>query len=328
LRGKFGRYAHDKVFIVSDASGPVKVLTGSTNYSITGLYVNSNHVIVFSDGKVAATYAAIFKIAWDAKMWGGKQTVAFSAETEAGKTFSFASPGVPVTQIAFSPHKEPFALKLLEGITKRIASEEGASRGSVLFAVMGLDKKSTGPVFPVLRDIHANQKIFSYGISDTPEGISLYTRRKKTGVLVSGKPVQTKLPPPFNQVPGVGLGHQVHHKFIVCGFRGKDPVVYCGSSNLALGGEKANGDNLLEIHDKDIATAFAIEAVALVDHFEFLDRHAVESGKKETTAAEPNSASKSALADAAGWFLSTDDDWVAPYYDQNDLRCADRELFA
>jgi hypothetical protein len=36
LRGKFGRYAHDKVFIVSrigaKANSPLKVLTGSTNY--------------------------------------------------------------------------------------------------------------------------------------------------------------------------------------------------------------------------------------------------------------------------------------------------------
>ena len=28
-----------------------------------------------------------------------------------------------------------------------------------------------------------------------------------------------------------------------------------------------NGDNLLEIHDDDIVTAFAIEALRLVDHF-------------------------------------------------------------
>ena len=52
-RGKFGRYAHDKVFIVSDRSGPRKVLTGSTNFSVTGLYVNSNHVLIFHDPAVA-----------------------------------------------------------------------------------------------------------------------------------------------------------------------------------------------------------------------------------------------------------------------------------
>jgi len=35
-RGKFGRYAHDKVFVVSGAGGARKVLTGSTNFSVTG----------------------------------------------------------------------------------------------------------------------------------------------------------------------------------------------------------------------------------------------------------------------------------------------------
>ena len=193
---------------------------------------------------------------------------------------------------------------------------------------MGLDKKSTGPVFPALRDIHSNQDIFSYGISDTPEGIVLYTPKRKTGVLVSGKPTATKLPPPFNQVRGVGLGHQVHHKFVVCGFNGKNPVVYCGSSNLALGGEKANGDNLLAIHDADLATVFAIEALTLVDHFEFLNRYAQKEGKSSKSAAKAPSPSKQALAEAAGWFLSTTDKWAEPYYDKNDLHCVDRELFA
>ena len=38
---------------------------------------------------------------------------------------------------------------------------------------------------------------------------------------------------------------------------------------LAGGGEKSNGDNLLAIYDEDIATAFAIEAVRLIDHYHF-----------------------------------------------------------
>ena len=61
---------------------------------------------------------------------------------------------------------------------------------------------------------------------------------------------------------------------MVCGLNGGDPVVYCGSSNLASGGEAENGDNLLSIHDADVATVFAIEALGLVDHYNFLDRMA------------------------------------------------------
>src|ERR1043166_4223754 len=44
MRGRFDRYAHHKVLIVSNENGPIKVLTGSTNFSVTGLYVNSNQI--------------------------------------------------------------------------------------------------------------------------------------------------------------------------------------------------------------------------------------------------------------------------------------------
>jgi hypothetical protein len=185
-------------------------------------------------------------------------------------------------------------------------------------------------VYPALQNLHKEQSIFSFGISDTPDGISLYAPGRKSGVLVTGKPVRTRLPAPFDQVPTVGgVGHQIHHKFVVCGFNGDDPVVYCGSSNLALGGEQSNGDNLLAIRDGDVATAFAIEALALVDHFDFLDRFASATGKGkgQRTRVIKAAANKSQAAASAGWFLSTDDRWAQPYYDKGDLHFVDRELF-
>jgi phosphatidylserine/phosphatidylglycerophosphate/cardiolipin synthase-like enzyme len=319
LRGKFGQYAHDKVLIVSKQGRAMKVLTGATNLSVTGFYVNSNHVLVFNDAIVADAYAQVFEAAWNSQV-----SMKFNQTPEAGKVFSFASATVPKTEITFSPHPAAFARKNLDDLVARIDEEGNQAKGSLLFAVMGL-AVGTGPVLPALREIHKNTNIFSYGISDAPAGISLYTPRKRTGVLVTGKPASTKLPPPFDQVPGVGIGHQVHHKFVVCGFNGNDPVVYCGSSNLALGGEAKNGDNLLAIHDGDIATVFAIEALALVDHFDFLDRAAT---KAKTPKAKPETPSKQQQAVDAGWFLGTDDKWTVPYFDSTDLHCVDRELFA
>ncbi|HEV7745567.1 MAG TPA: phospholipase D-like domain-containing protein [Pyrinomonadaceae bacterium] len=317
LRGKFGRFAHDKQLIVSQGDKAVKVLTGSTNFSVTGLYVNSNHVIVFNDATIAATYAEIFQTVWD-----GKVSMKFAKTPEAAKVFPFPEKD-PTIQVTFSPHPKADAEKNLVNMVTRIQQEQKAKNGSVLFAVMGLDK-GTGPVLPALKDLHADEDIFSYGISDTPGGIFLYKPGKKTGALVSGKPTATKLPPPFNQVPGLGLGHQVHHKFIVCGFNGKNPVVYCGSSNLALAGEQVNGDNLIAIHDGDIATIFALEALGMVDHFDFLDR---SSTKARVAPQKIQAASKQQQAVAAGWFLSTTDKWVAPYYDSGDLHNVDRSLF-
>lgn len=320
MRGHFGRFAHDKVFIVKRKKdgAALKVLTGSTNFSITGLYVNSNHILVFDNEEVATAYSSVFNASWDAKV-----SKSFAKLPEAGQVFSFEGDGLPKTEITFSPHQKEFAKETIDKMTARVEQEKKRSNGSVLFAVMGLEKAS-GSVLPELQSLHEDQDIFTYGISDAPGGIELYKPGQKTGVLVTGKPASTVLPPPFNQVRGVGLGHQVHHKFIVCGFNGPEPVVYCGSSNLAETGEQVNGDNLLAIHDADITTAFAIDALTLVDHFDFLDRSAT---KAKVAPTKIKSASKQQQAVAAGWFLSTSDQWVKPYYDPDDLKYVDRRLF-
>ncbi|HVP36397.1 MAG TPA: phospholipase D-like domain-containing protein, partial [Terriglobales bacterium] len=213
LRGKFGRYAHDKVFIVSNAQGPLKVLTGSTNFSVTGIYVNSNHVLVFDEQEVAEFYSKVFEESWTDRV----SKSAFQASAFAKNIFTSGAKSTPPMTITFSPHLPADVARILDGIAKRIAVEgTKKSGGSVLFAVMELDN-GTSPVYQALDDIHQNQSIFSFGISDNPKGIFLYKPGTARGVLVSGKPASTVLPPPFDQVPGVGLGHQVHHKFVVCG---------------------------------------------------------------------------------------------------------------
>jgi hypothetical protein len=318
-RGHFGRYSHDKVLVVSDATGPQTVLTGSTNFSVTGLYVNANHVLIFRQQEVAAHYKAFFDAVWI----GNVNEAAYLATPFASESFKPAATKLPTTSITFAPHDAPFATAILDGIVTRINKEATKAKtvGSVLFAVMAIDK-GTSPVYVALNTLHSDERIFSYGISDSPAGISLYKPGRKSGVLVTGKPVRTQMPPPFSQVPSVGAGHQIHHKFVVCGFNGSDPTVFCGSSNLALGGEQLNGDNLLEIHDRDVATVFAIEAMSLVDHFQFLDRSA-----RGSTSPAP-SASRVQAAEQAQWFLGTTAKWAEPYYDPNDLHFVDRRLFA
>jgi phosphatidylserine/phosphatidylglycerophosphate/cardiolipin synthase-like enzyme len=68
------------------------------------------------------------------------------------------------------------------------------------------------------------------------------------------------------------MGQVIHHKFVVVDCNGTNPVVYCGSSNLTSGGEAANGDNMLGIYDREIATMYAIEGIRLADHYRFRDK--------------------------------------------------------
>src|SRR5271165_2545678 len=326
-RGKFKRYAHDKVFIVSDHDGPRTVLTGSTNFSVTGLYVNANHVLVFDDRQVAATYADVFNEAWTT----GVKAAPFAQSRWGSQSFTFGGSGdaVPSTSVTFSPHQATFAGQILDGLVERINAESTVSPppvGTVFFAVMELGGPGENPVYTALNTIHADSTVFSMGISDAPRHVSLYSVGEKNGVLVTGKPGPTLLPPPFNQVPAIAR-HEIHHKFVVCGFKGQDPVVYCGSSNLALGGEQANGDNLLAIHDADVATAFTIEALALVDHYNFLDHMAKKAATTAVVPPQALSADKQQASAAVGWFLATTDQWTQEYFDPNDLHSVDRQLF-
>src|ERR1051326_4612450 len=64
VRGSFGRFSHDKIFILSKNNSAFRVITGSTNWSVTGLYVNANHVLVFDDVTVAAQYAKVYAQSW------------------------------------------------------------------------------------------------------------------------------------------------------------------------------------------------------------------------------------------------------------------------
>ena len=301
----------------------MKVLTGSTNFSVTGLYVNSNHVLVFNDPTVAAKYAEVFEAAWQGNVKAQfvqpvrtrrrNVLVLLESDPKDGDHF-LAAPG------RTSP------TEILDGMTARIKQEgkKGKATGSVLFAVMEVDS-GTGPVYPALQALHADQSIFSYGISDTTSGISLYTPGKGERRLgdgqADGHPASAAVRPGARRWARSSGPPQVRGLRVQ---RERRRSSTAARRTWRLGGEESNGDNLIAIHDVDVATAFAIEALGLVDHFDFLDRVARHSGQKTI---KPRFASKQQEALSVGWFLSTTDKWVEPYFDPNDLHSMDRQLF-
>ncbi|TDX01584.1 phospholipase D-like domain-containing protein [Dinghuibacter silviterrae] len=305
LRGKFGRFQHNKILIVKKAGKAVKVLSGSTNFSVTGMYVNSNHVILFNDPGVATTYSNMFAEAWNDRT----SETAFVQSASGTQSMTLKLPGISAASVTFAPHAAAFAQSNLQKIADRVNQETS----SVLFAVMDTGPTSSGPLIPALVALHSKQTVYNAGISDSTNNISLYKPNDPAGIAVTGKPSQVLLPPPFDKEASIGLGHQVHDKFIVCGFNTASAVVWLGSSNLALGGEEQNGDNLIEIHDTDVATAFAIEALDLVDHFDFRDLHSKQGGEDTTNPATMS--------------LAATDAWATSYYDPNDYHTRERTLF-
>jgi hypothetical protein len=107
----------------------------------------------------------------------------------------------------------------------------------------------------------------------------------------------------------------IHDKFIVVDFNGDNPAVFTGSSNLAEGGEQANGDSLIMIEDAALASIYAIEALKIFDHYSFRDK------MKTATDAQPLTL----------WYPGKPNmpqPWWTPAYDQNNIKFRDRCLFA
>lgn len=308
-RGKFGALAHSKVFIQKLAGVPVKVLTGSTNFSTNGLYINANHVIIFNNKKVAALYEKVFE-----DSFGQTLMNAFDSTVEAKSDNIINETNLPQMTIRFSPHTKAVALTFFNLINSRILG----AQSDVLFAIMKDNSKSS--ILDAVQQQVKSDKVFTYGITDQigdKTEIMLYKPESKKGIRVAGRPGQFILPPPFEKesnIPGIS----VHHKFVVVDFKGQNPVVYCGSSNLAFNPEQSNGDNLIEIRDKDAVTVFAIEAIRLVDHFEFRNAQFVAQQNKKASDKKTK----------AGIHLhgTKEKDWVKKYYDPKDLRTVERTL--
>jgi phosphatidylserine/phosphatidylglycerophosphate/cardiolipin synthase-like enzyme len=300
FRGRYKSLAHSKVFIQRIDGKAVKVLTGSTNFSVNGFCVNANHVIIYNNETVAQSYANVFEASF------GKDLMDKFSETDLARTdYCFNSPQPCDMTIRFSPHPQEIVEKTFNSISARIL----AAKSDVLFAIMNDHSKSD-----ILAAVHSqvqNDQVFTYGVVDYANDVSLYKPGSKRGVRVSGKGTETVLPYPFNNIPKVP-SISIHHKFIVVDFKGKESVVFCGSSNLAYNPEQKNGDNLIEIRDDDVVTAFAIEALRLTDHFAWRNKQ------------------KTAVKDMTPLNLNDNTDpariWYKSYYDPQDLHFVERTL--
>lgn len=291
-RGHFRRFAHDKVLIAKKNGKATKVLTGSANFSLRGLYVQANSVLVFDDPAVAGWYETAFQQAWDDASHFPKSQIA-------SKWWS--KPNDPSVKISFAPHtKPPFSLV---DATKAVTDADS----SVLFAVM--ETAGGGTLLDALKAVGDDHKVLSLGTIEKSGQITTFRNDSANSAVVSFAYLKQAAPGPFKAEVDAGAGQHIHHKFVVCDFNGTDPVVFCGSSNLAAGGETSNGDNLLEIRDPRVVSAYAVEAIRLFDHYRFRSRQ-----------------SKATKAKPLG--LHGDDAWTAPFYDPKDVRYRERGVFA
>jgi phosphatidylserine/phosphatidylglycerophosphate/cardiolipin synthase-like enzyme len=310
-RGHFSRFQHNKVLIKRDrASGKAqRVFFGSMNFSVRGLYVQANNVMVADDARIAGMFADAFDAAWQDDV----KTAPFRTSAIAQGWLTGSATGtadLPRCWLAFSPHQD--AAQSLGAIADRVRH----ATSSVLFAVM--EPTGTGPVLVSLRHIAEQPTVFSYGTVETDGGLAVQKPSGQMGAFTGFAALTRNVPPPFHREFSGGAGMHIHDKYVVVDFNGAAPTVFTGSSNLAAGGEEANGDHLIEIADEAIANMYAIEAVAMFDHYHFRQNMKTAQATKPPTP-------------LTLWYPGKPNQpqpWWREYYDPACIQLRDRCLFA
>lgn len=292
--GKFGRFAHNKVIIQKKNGVPVKVLTGSANFSVRGLYVQANSILLFDDPEIAKLYETAFEQAFSDCKGFKKSEIARRWHGEKIGT------GSPVS-ISFAPHITAFSLD-------RVAEALESARSSLMFAMM--EVCGGGPVMGILQNLGERENLYSMGTIEKRGELALFKPgREGPPAVTSFAFLKKNTPKPFRDEVSGGAGQVIHHKFVVCDFNDNSPVVFCGSSNFAEGGEKSNGDNLVAIQDQNVAVCYAVEAIRLYDHYRFRSQHEASTSENPLK-------------------LAADSKWTTRYYNSKDIKCKERKLLS
>lgn len=293
---------HNKVFILKRNGKAFKVLGGSTNHSFRGLFIQSNNVLVFSDPGIAGLFADYFELLFT-------NATGYAKEELSKKWHVFREDGRPPIHVCLSPHSDPkLSLNPIGGAIEQASS-------CVLYNIAFLNQAKTGALREAV-DRLAGKPVFSYGVSNLATGLEVLKPDGSVAV-VDFAYLNEKTPEPFKKEWSGGSGIHMHHKFVVTDFNLPTAKVFTGSCNMAVSGEKGNGDHLILIEDQRVATAYAIEALRVFDHLHFRSTLKNAKAKPETiTLKKPRKISKK-----PAWFES--------YYEpKNTQKIRDRITFS
>ena len=250
---------HNKTIVVEGDAGNA-VVCGSTNFTWRGLYVQANNAIVLRGEKAARVFREAF-----GSYWNNDSVVGFGP-SDSTRWRDLGLDGIDA-RVSFSPHGA--TNPRLAGVAADIASAK-----SSVFYSLAFIHQTTGVVRDAIKLVTEKPSIFVYGMADRRiGGINL---QSPDGNVQPVRPeaLTANVPEPFKSEPtglaGAGFGGtRMHHKFLVLDFDKPTARVYTGSYNFSKPADLQNGENLLRIRDRRIATSYMVEALRLFDHYRF-----------------------------------------------------------
>jgi hypothetical protein len=313
-RQHMGGLQHHKSIAVS-GSGLSKLIYGSTNMSWRGFFVQSNNAVVVNSRKAVDRYFDVFETYFSAA--GAND---FRGSDASSDWHDLDVPDLDA-KVGFSPHSAQ------NGLLASIGKDIDKAQTSVLFSLAFLGQMTKGPIGLALGRQIKSKTVHTMGIADANVkagnlGVTVLSPDNKRRIVRSSA-LTGNVPAPFRTEPsglsgsgGQHRGTRMHHKFVVLDFNTGDARVYLGSYNFSEPADFDNGENLVLIRDRTVATSYMIEALRIYDHYRFrsVQEDAKGKGKKVIELKLPPS-----KPSEKPWWQK---DWDDP------IRKQDRELFA
>ncbi len=299
-----GHFAHNKFIVACNSSGrPERVLSGSTNWTKTGLCTQANNGIIVNDPDLGADFIEqwhLLKAAGNAypaslmqanatsksfNVDGGSITQWF-APTDKGEDldyarklidgavegilFLFFNPG------AFEPDDEPERWTLLQNILAR--HQQGSPNYDGNLYIHGVVNQEI-PGLTTAGSVKPGKHVA--GDPTNPSPVKLYDGGKTPPLAV---PYNSMVPKAIKDVfhdwasEVMNQGVHVHSKVVVIDPFGKNPVVITGSHNLGYKASTKNDDNMMIVEDNaPLAASYGANIIAIYQTYRwntYVDAHA------------------------------------------------------
>lgn len=257
-----GNLGHNKFILVEEAGVPVRVWTGSTNLTPTGLFTQVNNAVLIESTDLATQYLAQWKRLHDA----GSEVPSSLKKTNAAPDKGIATP--VQAQPWFTPTIKQNDLKRLQELV------EGAKEGILFLSFM---PGPSGPVFDVLEERAAGRYV--RGVVNQWVG---GTKSKLLGILVGGSKSDPMNLDAFEPngikeqfafwadefMQGGKISVLIHSKVMCIDPLGDHPVVVTGSHNFSTAASESNDENFLIIEgDRQLAEAYAAHIISVYNHY-------------------------------------------------------------
>lgn len=290
-----GHFAHNKFAVACDSDGnPLKVLSGSTNWTMTGLCTQANNGVIVESPELGADFIKEWNLLKDAgnnypptlananstaKSFtiDGCRVTQWFAPTSDGQDLEFARQLINAAKdgIMFlffnpgafcGPDKPVTQWTLLQNILVR-HHDDSPVYNPALYMRGVVNQEIAGLTSPPPATAAASPKHMALDPTVADNPVTLFSGGNKPPQRLTHESMVPKnIKETFHnwETEMLGTGVHIHSKVIVLDPFGDNPVVMTGSHNLGYKASSKNDDNLMIVEgNAPLAAAFAANIIAI-----------------------------------------------------------------